>query len=205
MEVSTASIGTGVVVSMRMTGPIAITRSPRRLFMPRLGDPAYPDTIRVTLRTLAAEHLAIDPSLWFQVYSHAAQEVSAGPSALNHNELASQQIGCTASGRLVMFDLETMAWLPFVSDVASILEELSELTGCSSRDLYSTYLSKLHPQVRELLGDDDAAWRLVLMTRLVRAVESLPWVEAMKSDSRVQSPCSTVQQIHRDMSELKLV
>ncbi|HZC26237.1 MAG TPA: hypothetical protein VE287_04390, partial [Actinopolymorphaceae bacterium] len=144
-----------------------------------------------------AAPVGLDPSLWFKAYKRAGRAVAAMPVALNHNELAFQQVGRPSPGSradgdrpLVVFDLETMALLPRFADIADMLGVLSEQTGRGQRELFATYLTALRHQTGVAL-DESSAWNELLTLRITRTFESLPWLTEIAGHPDVRSTPAT--------------
>jgi hypothetical protein len=112
---------------------------------------------------------------YFAVYKRLEPQAARLPLALNHGEFGFQQIGRTESGRLVMFDLDTMGRRARFTDVATILTGLADLTGQNERELFARYLAEL-TELAGLNYDETEAWQELRVTRAVRTFEALPWL-----------------------------
>ena len=125
----------------------------------------------------------IDPGRWFGQYQAAEARVRELPTALNHGELAPQQLGRTAAaagGRLVPLDLETMALLPRWTDVAAVVHDLSRHSGRTQQDLLGVYLREDERLTGERI-EPDVAWTEVVRTKVVTGVQALPWLMSMRA------------------------
>lgn len=184
----------------------ALARPPIDLFP---GSEGMPMAVfdRKVVEALAV--LADDPSVdvvdgerWFDAYKSAERVVARLPVALNHGELAFGQIGRTASGLVVLFDLETAAVLPRFTDVAALLARLADLSGRDQRDLFCRYLI----DVTSLTGtafEEEGAWTELLAVRVVSSVQSLPWSIEMAGNPDVGfEPESFARALAADLGEL---
>lgn len=188
----------------------ALVDPPVPLFAPRAGMPAadFDALVRSTFVDLAGDpQNEVDPSRWMSAYDRAQRAVASLPTALNHGELFFQQVGWTGGPdrRLVLFDLETTAVLPYLSDIASVLTGLGLLTGRSEQDLLVTYLDRLadHGGPRRSVAD---AWRDLLLTRAVRDVHALPWLASSVGDPDVATTAIEVAgRIREDLTALGLL
>lgn len=143
------------------------------LFRPR---PGLPLGDFEALVVEALEQLVPDPSSWLETYRRAVDHVGSLPVALNHGELYFQQVGWAerdGGGHLVLFDLDTMALLPYLTDLSGILRPLAIRTGRSEAELFTRYLELLSDQGRPV--EPNRAWTDLRWTRVVRSIESLPW------------------------------
>lgn len=187
----------------------AITDTPETLFRAAAGDPRYDRRIHaavVTLRSRSGDAFAPDPDRWLDAYHRAARAAANSPRALNHNELAPQQIGWTSTGpdaRLVVVDLATMARLPRFSDVAGLLAPLSEQTGRTESDLIDSYLERLSGHLGTTVSGS-AVHREVITVRLVRAFEALPWWLGPESPV-VETPERICLRMSADLTHLGLL
>jgi hypothetical protein len=178
------------------------------LFDPPPGDPEYVHRIHGVLRALnrSAQH-PFDPDHWLAAYREAADRAARMPVALNHNELSFQQVGWTPAPtgpRLVAFDLETMALLPRYTDVAGILAPLSAQTGRSEQHLFDSYLRALADHTGDQV-DRAASWHSMLVLRIVRTVEALPWLITMPATPYVETAEQAVARLQRDLQQCALV
>ena len=155
-----------------------ITDIPEALFRARGGDPQYGRRVLdalVDLRRRVGGRVRADQ--WLDAYRQVSRTAAASPTALNHNELALQQVGWTATGpdaQLVMIDLATMALLPRFTDLAGLLAPLAELTGTDESALTDTYLDRLADRTGHRLHGPEIH-REIIAVRLMRTFESLPW------------------------------
>lgn len=131
----------------------------------------------------ALQQLVPDAAAWLETYRRASDHVGALPVALNHGELYFQQVGWAERDdgeQLVLFDLDTMALLPYLTDVAGILRPLADRTGRSEAELFARYLEALEARGRPC--EPNRAWTDLRWTRVVRIIESLPWRLEMNHD-----------------------
>jgi hypothetical protein len=148
-----------------------------------------------TLRGLADSGFPVAPARWLQVYRTARCDLAGFPRALSHGEFALQQLGRTAAGELVMFDLETCFERARFTDPATVLRSLSRLGGESERSLLGRWCS-----AAGLVGDADRQWQEFLTTRVVVAVETLPW---LASESQLEPHLhELVDQVNEDLAQL---
>lgn len=124
--------------------------------------------------------LPADPVELSRAYRAAAEELAHFPTALNHGELYFQQVGRTSAGRLVVFDLETMAIRPRFVDIAAVLGGIAQLSGRPEREVFARYLDALRTFERTAVTGDP--WRELLLTRAVSTFESLPWLVSTADD-----------------------
>lgn len=146
----------------------------------------------------------LDPVLWMRAYDEIQRTVATLPTALNHGELFFQQIGWTQAPnrRLVLLDLETMAVLPYLSDVASVLTGLTLLTGRDERELFATYLTRLAVHGAPQPHDTDA-WHDLLLIRLSRDFQALPWLASSGNDHDVaMTTVEVTDRIREDLGNL---
>lgn len=168
-----------------------------RLFRPREG---LPTGDFESLVVDALEQLVPDPSSWLATYRRAVEYVSSLPVALNHGEFYFQQVGwAERDGRqhLVLFDLDTMALLPYLTDLSGILRPLATRTGRSEAEIFTRYLELLSDQGRPL--DRNRAWRDLRWTRVVRSIESLPWLLDAGSD------CDVAETLHVLSEDVEII
>lgn len=76
---------------------------------------------------------------WFEAYKSTRETVARLLVGLCHGELAFQQVGRTSAGRVVVFDLETVASRPRLTDIPAILRGLAVLTVLGQRKLFVRY------------------------------------------------------------------
>lgn len=119
-----------------------------------------------------------DGADYFSVYKSLEPKAANLPLVLNHGEFGFQQIGRTGSGRLVMFDLDTMGRRARFTDVATILAGLADLTGQNERELFGRYLAELAQLTGHRLEETEA-WRELRLTRAVRTFQALPWLATL--------------------------
>jgi hypothetical protein len=178
----------------------SVEGAPPELFTPRPGLPAAEFDARVENALAALGDVPV--SRWLRAYQDAQARVAALPVTLNHGQLFFQQIGRSAAGELVLFDLETMALLPRWTDVAGVLEALAALTGRDERHLFDVYLDALAAQP----PDPTEAWRELLLVRIVSRFQCLPWLTEVTGDPHVtDSPTACAGTLARDLDELGLV
>lgn len=163
----------------------AIIDPPLDVFETGPGRPGFDDLMRAVLG-----QITVDPARWFDLYRRAKGAVATFPLALNHGEMYFQQVGRSAAGELVVFDLETMSLHPRFADIAGILEPVAAMTGRSEPDLFASY-------------QDPGDWRELLWTRVVRSFESLPWLVSDRPDIE-NAPTVFINALHRDLTALGL-
>lgn len=187
----------------------SVKSPPVDTFRPRAGLPVpeFHARVHAALEALAmdpAVQIGVDPGSWLSSYQGAGRAVVAMPGCLNHGELYFQQVGWSTAGggrRLVMFDLETMALLPRFTDVAGILHGLSHRTGRDERELFSSYLQYLN-QLTGAALDEVEAWHELLLVRVVRTFQSLPW---LIQDGGQQKQFEAISGLNRDLGILGLL
>lgn len=191
----------------------AVRQPPLELFRPGPGLPwtEFHTLVKDALTKLAgdpAAQVVVEPRRWFTAYRRAEESVSAMPSALNHGELAFQQVGWSGAGgehRLVFFDLETMAVLPRFTDVAAVLRPLAMLTGRDERELFSRYLDALRQLTGDVL-DESQAWTELLLVRVSALFQSLPWLTRIAGHPEVHdTPAGIAQVLLDDLRALDLL
>jgi hypothetical protein len=153
----------------------------------------------------------VDADRWFQGYRIARDALASMPRALRHGELYFQQVGWSdrnSTGRLVMFDLATLARGPRFSDIASILPLLAQESGEPELNLFETYLGSL----RQFTGLRPPLRQAVRELRLMRVADvcsALPWlIEAveqgegfdLRSELTLKTRC-----LHDDLVELDVI
>ena len=184
----------------------AVPQPPAELFRPVPGVPAaeFEARVRDALDRLAADpatSVPVEPRRWFRIYQRAQEAVAAMPLALNHNELAFQQVGWSgAEGarRLVLFDLETMFVLPRFADLADVLDALVRLTGRDECDLVAAYVRAWMDRTGDVLDEGDVHAEIRLL-RVMRSFESLPWLTEVAGHPEVTgTPAATARLIHAD-------
>jgi hypothetical protein len=185
----------------------AVDRPPADLFTASAGMPVdlFDAKVRTALALLAEDPETdgvVDPHGWFDGYKSAELVTASLPVALTHGELAFQQLGRTQFGRVVVFDLETMAVRPRFTDVAGILGELQAATGRDERDLFGHYLARYAALTGATLNLE-SGWRELLYVRVVSSIQALPWLLAMAGDADVGfRPRSFAQRIAADLRGL---
>lgn len=177
-------------------------------FRPGPGDPDYGRQIQEALTVLLPRAVceAGGPYRWFEAYQAASRLAADMSVALNHGELAFQQVGWTAppASELVMFDLETMALLPRYVDIASVLAPLAARTGRSERELFDRYLRSFAQHAGGVPGRD-TAWNSMLVVRIVRTFEALPWLWTMAGHPETEPPDEAVARLRRDLISVGLI
>jgi hypothetical protein len=190
-----------------VAGLNSVEEPPADLFSAAPGMPVdrFDAKVRAALALLAGDRAVqavVDPDAWFDAYKSADNLTASMPTALNHGELAFQQVGRTRSGRVVLFDLETMAVLPRFTDVAAILEGLRVETGRDERDLFGRYLTRY----RALTGTTvtpESGWHELLCVRVVSAIQSLPWLMEAAANVEVGfRPASFAHRVAADLDRL---
>lgn len=187
----------------------AVADPPVPPFAPRPGMPSadFDALVRSTLVGLATDPATeVDPARWMEAYAAAQQAMAELPASLNHGELFFQQVGWTGGTcrTLVLLDLETVAVLPYLSDVASVLGGLRLLTGRSERELFATYLDRLARHAGPPPTPDP--WRDLLLIRAVRDVQTLPWLASSVGDPDVATTASEVAaRVRDDLTSLGLL
>lgn len=185
----------------------AVDDPPPSIFTPPPGDPEYDQRIRQTLTQLlpTANHV----NTWFDAYKRAVARAAQLPITLNHNELSFQQVGWTTEKRnhrsqLVMFDLETMSLRPQYSDIAGMLPSLAAQTARTEQTLFSTYLTALDHRTGQTT-DQHRAWRSMLLVRVVRTFEALPWLITMADAPEVEAADAAVTRLGRDLTACEVI
>jgi hypothetical protein len=190
-----------------IAGLNAVDHPPADLFTAPAGMPVkvFDTKVRAALVLLAADPVTdgvVDPHGWFDAYKSAEFTTASLPVALNHGELAFQQIGRTGSGRLVLLDLETMAVRPRFTDIAAILGELEAATGRDEYELFGHYLAR-YAMLSGTTVDLDTGWREVLCVRVVSSIQALPWLIDMAGNADVGfRPRAFAQLIAADLRRL---
>ncbi len=177
---------------------INATAAPTSVFAASSGDPDHPERVRDALSGHLDRWESTD---FFATYLEESDRFEEVPLALNHNELGFQQVGRTAAGQLVMFDLETMSLAGQFTDIASVLHTLAGQTGRSEHILFREYLSRLELH-GEMSLEPMAAWNQMLRTRIVRTFDSLPWLVDMAGDTRIEPVQSAMERLRRDLAAL---
>lgn len=111
---------------------------------------------------------------WLDVYRDAHLRHEKLPQALCHGELAAQQVGHASDGRLVLFDLATVAKRARFADIANMLRFLAARSGRTERELMTLYLQHLDAAGGATVHLDEA-WPELLLTRVVQEIEAIPW------------------------------
>jgi len=160
---------------------------------PGLPQRDFEDLLAAALRDLAAEMPWVDTTGWLDTYRTAQPRYAALPQALTHGELALQQLGTTADGRLVIFDLATLGVRPRLSDIANVLATLGRVSGRSEHDLLDSYLDQLVAASGAELAAD-AVWPEFLLTRFVQELEALPWRLTLGDDVDLHQHVMTISE-----------
>jgi Phosphotransferase enzyme family len=184
----------------------AVVHPPAELFTARPGMPVddFDAEVVTALAVLAADPAAahVDMASWFDTYKTTEQAVARLPLALNHGELALQQIGTTPAGRVVLFDLETMALSPRFTDIAALVANLAVLSGRDQRDLFGLYLSELTALIGVTLAVQ-LAWNELVAVRVVSSFQALPWLIETAGNAQVGfDPETFVRDLRSDLSHL---
>lgn len=161
----------------------AILDVPRELFAPGPGRTDFDDLMRAALTQVTT-----DAPRWLDLYHAAANTVATFPLALNHDEMGLQQVGRSAAGELVVFDLETLSLRPRFTDLAGVLEPLAKKSGTPEGELFQSY-------------HNATDWPELLWTRLVVSFESLPGLVNDRPDE-ADPPLRVVRRISRDATQL---
>ncbi|HEY8790796.1 MAG TPA: hypothetical protein VIM10_16935 [Actinopolymorphaceae bacterium] len=186
----------------------AVAHPPAELFKASAGMPVeiFDAKVLAALALLADDPASgdvVDRERWFGAYKSIEDAVGSMPAALNHGELAFQQVGRTGSGRVVLFDLETMAVLPRFTDVAAVLGGLAQLTGRDQRDLFGGYLREYVALTGTAL-QEESAWTELLSVRVVSSLQALPWLMETIDDPDVGfDPRTFARALGADLRELE--
>lgn len=180
---------------------------PPSIFTPPQGDPEYDRRIRQALTQLLPG--TSQATAWFDAYQRAAARAEQLPLTLNHNELSFQQVGWTAENQnhrsqLVMFDLETMSLRPQYSDIAGMLPWLAAQTARTEQTLFSAYLTALAHRTGRT-ADRNQAWRSMLIVRVVRTFEGLPWLISMADAPEVEAADAAIIRLSRDLTDCEVM
>jgi Phosphotransferase enzyme family len=186
----------------------AVADPPGALFTAQAGMPvdAFDARVATALATLGSDSAAagvVDATRWLDQYKTTEQMVARLPLALNHGELALQQVGLNPAGQVVLFDLETMALLPRFTDIAALVASLAEVSGRRQRDLFGLYLREFTALTGVTLPVR-SAWAEVVAVRVVSSFEALPWLMEMADDPVVGfDPGSFARKLGADLAELE--
>lgn len=193
---------------VRLVARVNAVSDPSEVFVPTPGAPQaeFEAGVHAALQELSHEptlDLKVDVPRWFQAYRTAHELVEAMPLALNHGELYFQQVGWARRGdqrTLVIFDLESMARLPRLTDIAGILDALAARTGRDERELFALYLESFAALTGQQLPPEEA-FRELRLVRLTGRCAALPWL------LRDMQPrlAYTARRLHDDLTSLGLV
>lgn len=186
----------------------AVHDVPLPLFAPTPGMPTAEFDALVLEALTALERLSpllpAGPVELTRVYRAASEALERLPTALNHGELYFQQVGRTSAGRLVVFDLETMAIRPRFVDIAAVLGGIARISGRTEREAFDHYLGALRARTGAAVAGDP--WREVLLTRAVSTFESLPWLLSGADDPDLGFDADdTAATLRADLTALGLV
>ncbi|SDS83446.1 hypothetical protein SAMN04488543_2472 [Friedmanniella luteola] len=176
----------------------ALTDVPDAVGQPPPGRPQaeFEHLLAQTLEQLGPARADRGPASWFTTYRRAAALHRDLPTALTHGELAAQQVGRTAGGRLVMFDLATAGRRPRFADIANLLATAARLSGQDERSVLGDYLRHLSPTGAAATVDDQT-WAELRLTRYVQAVEALPWRLGLGRPAELRRHLDAVEADHR--------
>ncbi|CAI9401776.1 hypothetical protein [Aestuariimicrobium sp. T2.26MG-19.2B] len=163
---------------------------------PGMDQTVFEGIVARTLGALTEEGFAVDPAAWLLAYRTAGTALAGFPRALSHGEFALQHIGRTSQGELVMVDLETCFPRARFTDPATLLREVSGLVGEAERSLFERWCA-----AAEMGGEADDHWREFLTTRIVVAVETLPWL--VSEPTLASRLPGVVEQVSHDLSGLR--
>lgn len=184
-----------------------VTNAPADVFAAPAGMPesdfdGLVATSLTRLADVASTGNRVDVTRWFEAYKATEETVARLPAGLCHGELAFQQVGRTKAGRVVVFDLETVAVRPRLTDIAAILGGLAELTGLTQRDLFGRYRQAV-ARLDARRSEPERAWTELLAVRVVSSFQSLPWlIETLGNGDVGFDPAAFAHDLSADLLEL---
>lgn len=93
---------------------------------------------------------------------------------------------------------------PSGSGQAGILPSLAAQTGRTEQDLFGTYLTAVG---RRTGGTTERtqAWESMLIVRILRTFEALPWLVTMADSPEVEGPDVAITRLGRDLTDCEFL